>query len=170
MATSRSVGSALSAYRGGLRRRETVRIVQALRRVVKALEIYSQEVRRAFGVTGPQLWALKTLERDGRITAGQLASALAVHQSSGSILVSRLEKEGLVRRVRAAGDRRRVYVALTSRGAALARRAPEAAQGRLLHGLSEMPLHRVRAIRRAVDAIVRAMEASDVKAPFFFSD
>lgn len=163
-----------SSHRGTRRRgqtqADTTQIVQGLRRVVKALHSYSQDVYRTYGLTGPQLWALKTLGREGRISAGRLADALAVHQSSVSILVDRLEKRGLVQRIRAPRDRRVVEIALTKRGAALSSRAPEAAQGRLLHGLRAMSPFEVRNIRQAVDRLVEAMEASDVKARFFFAE
>lgn len=152
------------------KRSDTAEIVQGLRRVVKALQSYSQDVRQAYGLTGPQLWALKTLEAKGRLSMGRLASALAVHQSSASILVNRLEKRGLVRRMQGRGDRRFVELALTRRGAALAADAPEAAQGRLLHALEAMSAREVGEIRHAVDRLVRAMEATNVSARFFFAE
>jgi DNA-binding MarR family transcriptional regulator len=152
------------------KRTDTVEIVQGLRRIVKALHTYSQEVRTAYGLTGPQLWALKTLHRNGRMSTGRLAAALAVHQSSVSILVDRLEQRGLVRRMRGRLDHRFVDMALTERGAALAAQAPEAAQGRLLHALEAMPPRDVRNIRHAVDRLVQAMEATDVNARFFFAE
>lgn len=145
-------------------------IVRGLRRIVKALHSFSQDVYRSYGLTAPQLWALKTLQREGRMSAGRLADALAIHQSSLSILIDRLEKRGLVRRVRTARDRRFVEIALTARGTALSTKAPDPAQGRLLHGLQGMPASRVRSIRRAVDHLVRAMEAGGIEARFFFSD
>jgi DNA-binding MarR family transcriptional regulator len=152
------------------KRADTTEIVQGLRRIVKALQTYSQDVRNAYGLTGPQLWALKTLQSQGPMSAGRLAAALAVHQSSVSILIDRLEKRGLVRRNRGEHDHRVVQMELTKRGAALAADAPEAAQGRLLHALEDMPPGRVRSIRRAVDRLVQAMEASDVNARFFFAE
>ena len=149
---------------------DTAEIVQGLRRIVKALHTYSQDVRVAYGLTGPQLWALKTLQRGGRMAAGELANALAVHQSSISALVDRLVDRGLVRRLRGRDDRRFVDIELTKRGAALVKDAPEPAQGRLLHALEAMPTLEVRRVRDAVDRLVEAMEAGDVKARFFFSD
>jgi MarR family transcriptional regulator, organic hydroperoxide resistance regulator len=145
-------------------------IVQGLRRIVKALERYSRDVYRSYGLTGPQLWALKTLARRGPLSAGQLADALAVHQSSLSTLVQRLERRGLVRRERESDDRRFVRIALSERGGRVAADAPEAAQGRLLHSLAAMSIQEVRRIRRAVNRLVDAMEASDIQARFFFSD
>ncbi len=152
------------------KRGDTAAIVQGLRRIVKALHSYSQDVRRAYGLTGPQLWALKSLQASGRMSMGELAAALAVHQSSASILVNRLEKRGLVRRMRGRLDHRVVDMALTRRGAVLAADAPEAAQGRLLHALEAMPPREVRKVRRAVDRLVQAMEATDVNARFFFAE
>jgi DNA-binding MarR family transcriptional regulator len=149
---------------------DTTEIVQGLRRIVKALHTYSQDVRTAYGLTGPQLWALKTLQQHGRLSTGRLAAALAVHQSSVSILIDRLDKRGLVRRLRGRRDHRVVEIELTARGAGLATDAPEPAQGRLLHALQAMPAPEVRTIRRSVDRLVQAMEATDLRARFFFAE
>ena len=147
---------------------DAAEIVNALRRIVRALELYSQEVRKAFGLTGPQLWAMKTLHRHGPMTTADLASALAVQPSTLSLLIDRLQARGLVRRQRPEGDRRLVELRLTANGARLAARAPSAAQGRLLHGLRALPPSRLRAMRRVLNDLVDMMEARDVEAQFFF--
>ncbi len=145
-------------------------IVQGLRRITRAVELYSHEVQREFGLTGPQLWALKNLHREGSMTAGQLAASLAVDKSSVSGLLRRLENRGLITRSRDPRDRRVVRIDLTAEARALAHRAPEAAQGRLLHGLNAMPARSVATLRMAIERLVRAMEAADIEARFFFSD
>ncbi len=149
---------------------ESTPIVNGLRRIVRAIELYSQEVYKQYGLTGPQLWALKTLHRRGPLATSELAQALAVQPSTLSLLIDRLEDRGLVRRLRPRDDRRFVEVALTAKGTDLAARAPEAAQGRLLHGLQRLPPADRERIRRAVEDLVGMMEASDVEARFFFSD
>jgi DNA-binding MarR family transcriptional regulator len=146
------------------------RVVQGLRRVVRALQSFSQDIYRNYGLTAPQLWALKTLQRQGPLAVGRLAQELAVHQSSLSLLIDRLETRGLVRRRRSRQDGRVVELVLTTRGRDLAAEAPEAAQGRLRHALEQMPAARVKEIRQAVERVVEAMEASDVEARFFFAD
>ena len=150
--------------------RDVEAVVGGLRRVVRALEIYSRDVQQRFGLTGPQLWAVKTQQRAGALPVSGLADALAVHQTSASILVARLEQRGLVRRARSPADRRVVLLSLTAAGERLAARAPEAAQGRLLHGLRRLRPSEVRSLRRAVDRIVALMEAEDVRATFFFAE
>jgi DNA-binding MarR family transcriptional regulator len=151
------------------RREDIDAVVQGLRRIVKALESYSRDVEFSFGLTGPQLWAIKTLARAGALPVSRLAEELAVHQASASLLVSRLERRELLRRLRSKKDRRVVLLSLTRRGRQIAARAPDAAQGKLLHGLLQMRPNEVRSIRRAVTRMVSAMEAEDVESTFFFS-
>jgi DNA-binding MarR family transcriptional regulator len=145
-------------------------IVGGLRRVVRALELYSHEVRRDYGLTAPQLWAIKTLAREGPLTVNQLAAHLHIHQSSASLLVNRLEGRGMVVRTKTDADRRFVRIAPTEEARAFLADAPEPAQGRLLHGLRAMPPARLRNIRRAVEDLVGAMEAENVQARFFFEE
>ncbi|HTS90098.1 MAG TPA: MarR family transcriptional regulator [Gemmatimonadales bacterium] len=149
---------------------DALRIVNGLRRIVRAVELYSQDVFRKYGLTGPQLWAVKTLSRRGALATSELAEALAVQPSTLSVLVDRLERRGLVRRLRPREDRRFVEIALTARGRDLANRAPEPAQGRLLHGLSRLGTRQQRAIRDVIEQLVAMMEAADVEVRFFFSD
>lgn len=149
---------------------EAMDIVNGLRRIVRAIELYSQEIYKSFGLTGPQLWVLKTLSRRGPLATTDLARALAVQPSTLSVLVDRLVRRGLVRRHRPREDRRFVELELTAEGVALAARAPEPAQGRLLHGLRGLSPRQVRAIRASVERLVEMMEATDVEARFFFSD
>ncbi len=160
----------MTATSAGTDGSDVAAIVQGLRRITKALEDYSREVQRAYGLTGPQLWALKTLHRLGPLTAGELAEALAVHQSSVSVLVARLERRRLVRRRRRRDDRRFVEIALTDAGRKLAEQSPEPAQGRLLHQLRRMAPADVARIRRSVEALVTAMAAGGVDATFFFAE
>jgi DNA-binding MarR family transcriptional regulator len=148
---------------------DAAEIVNALRRIVRAIELYSQEVRKAFGLTGPQLWAMKTLHRHGALSMTDLATALAVQPSTLSLLIDRLQQRGLVRRVRQRDDRRVVELRLTAEGTRLAARAPSAAQGRLLHGLRTLAPSRLRTMRRVLNDLVDMMEAGDVEAQFFFA-
>jgi DNA-binding MarR family transcriptional regulator len=56
---------------------------------------------------------LDILERDGRLTAGQLAARTGLTSGAVTTVIDRLEAAGHARRVRDTDDRRRVYVELT---------------------------------------------------------
>ena len=98
--------------------------IQSLRRISKAIQNYSQEVSKKFGITGPQLWTLKTLAVDGNLSLGELSKKMYLHPSTVSGVVDRLEKKGFVRRDRAQEDRRVVTVHLTPKGKKLVKKTP----------------------------------------------
>ena len=83
---------------------------------------FSNEAARAAGLEPRQhqlLLAVKGMPEGVEATVGTIAERLQTQHHSTVELVDRMEDRGLVRRVRCAGDRRRVLVSLTARGEAL---------------------------------------------------
>jgi DNA-binding MarR family transcriptional regulator len=145
-------------------------IMQSLRRIFRAIQAYSEDVLKEYGITGPQLWALRTIYLQGQLSMGELSRHMYLQMSTVSGVVDRLERRGYVERVREAPDRRVVKISLTAAGKRLVQRGPEAAQGKLLHGLESLSQEDVLRIRNAFDRVVRFMEIQDIKATFFFSE
>ncbi|HEU4952520.1 MAG TPA: MarR family transcriptional regulator [Holophagaceae bacterium] len=145
-------------------------IFQDIRRIVRALELFSKEVDVKFNLTAPQLWALWELGREGPLALKDLSARIQLHPSTVVGVVDRLESKGLVARKPDPEDRRRVRLSLTAAGRALRRKVPHPAQGRLLHALQQMPERRIAEIEKSVATLVKAMEAEDVEARFFFSE
>jgi DNA-binding MarR family transcriptional regulator len=145
-------------------------IMQCLRRIFKAIQQYSEAVLKEFGVTGPQLWALRTIYDDGQLSMGELSQRMYLHMSTVSGVVDRLEEKGYVERTRGEKDRRVVKISLTKAGKRIVQRGPEAAQGQLLHGLESLSGREVLIIRSSLERVVRLMEIQDTKATFFFSE
>jgi DNA-binding MarR family transcriptional regulator len=152
------------------KKREIAEIMQSLRRIFKAIQQYSEDVLREFGVTGPQLWALRTIYTNGSMSMGELSRSMYLHISTASGVVDRLERRGYVERSREDSDRRMVRISLTAAGKRLVQRGPEAAQGKLLHGLESLSQPEVRVIRSSLERVVRLMEIQDIQATFFFSE
>ena len=73
-------------------------------------------------LSSPQVHALLALGHEGPLTMGELARRVAVTEKTTTGLVDRLERDGLVLRLRDGADRRVVRVKLTATGARLARR------------------------------------------------
>lgn len=145
-------------------------VVQALRRITKAVHEFSKAVDREFGITGPQLWAMRTIHDRGGCSAGDLAERLCVHPSTVTGVIQRLADKGLIERQKRADDRRAVWLTLTDQGKALLDRAPYPAQGQLLLALRNMPEGDVANLRKMLDTIVAHMELDQLSARFFFSD
>lgn len=89
--------------------------VVALRRVDRALEVYSRQLEQGFGLTRPQVLILD-LVRLAPSTIGTLARSAHFSQATVTDVVERLENRGFVSRSRSDGDRRRVVVSLTESG------------------------------------------------------
>ncbi|HZU53166.1 MAG TPA: MarR family transcriptional regulator [Holophagaceae bacterium] len=145
-------------------------IFHDIRRIVRALELFSKEVDVKFHLTAPQLWALWELGKDGPLSLKDLSARIQLHPSTVVGVVDRLEAKGLVTRKTDTVDRRRVKLSLTAAGRALRKKAPHPAQGRLLLKLQEMGDKPVADIHKALLTLVKAMEAEDVEARFFFSE
>ncbi len=146
------------------------KIVQSFRRIFKAIHQYSEEVLKEFGVTGPQLWLLKTLREEGGTSVGELSEKMYLHISTVSGIIDRLEAKGYVVRKREARDRRVVTVHLTAAGKRIVDRAPEPSQGKLLYSLQTLSEKEVLEMHDALQKIVRLMELEQIEATFFFSE
>jgi DNA-binding MarR family transcriptional regulator len=143
--------------------------MQSIRRIVKALEDYSQSVERRFDLTGPQLWALWELGRSGSCALKDLAERMKLDSSTVVGVVDRLVAKGLVQRGPDTQDRRRISLTTTEKAQALLAAAPHPAQGHLLAGLESMERSRVENLHEALHTLVGVLEAESVEAPFFFA-
>jgi DNA-binding MarR family transcriptional regulator len=143
-------------------------IMQSLRRIFKAIQEYSHKVSGKYGITGPQLWVLKTIFLDGSLSLGDLSKRMYLHPSTATGLIDVLERKGYVARVRDQEDRRVVNVQLTAKGKRLAEKAPNPAQGKMIYGLNKLKKEELNLIYDSVQKLVDIMEAQKVKVTFFF--
>ena len=143
--------------------------LDAFRRIVQALRISGHDAERRVGLTGAQLFALQQVARFPGSSVNDLAARTFTHQSSVSVVVARLVERRLVAKVAARDDRRRLRLAPTEAGRALARRSPEPAQERLIAGLAALPEADRRALAASLQAVAETM-AADLHPPMFFEE
>jgi DNA-binding MarR family transcriptional regulator len=114
------------------------KVVDAIRSIVQSLRISGRAAEQHFGISSAQLYILQELAELPAQSINELAERTFTHQSSVSMVVSRLVESRLVTRTAARGDARRLSISLTPAGRALLRKAPDAAQTRLVEGLRSM--------------------------------
>jgi len=117
---------------------DTSRAMNAIRSVVRALRVNTRSIEGKLGISLAQLFVLQQLSEKPADSLNELAERTATHQSSVSVVVRRLVDRGLVTRVAATSDRRRVQIALTPAGEAVLRGAPPTIQSDLMHGMARM--------------------------------
>src|SRR5262245_45299779 len=119
-------------------------VFNALRKIVRAVRLSSNEVQSALGISGSQLFVLQQLIDHPNASLRDLAKLTHTDHSSVSVVVARLVGRRLVARRTSATDGRRLELSLTTKGLALLKRPPEPLQERLvrsLRGLPEEQLH-----------------------------
>jgi len=114
------------------------RVIAALRRIVRAIDLHSCHLVERFGVTGPQLIALQELARLGQVPVGVLARNVHVSHPTMTGILDRLEKRGLVQRTRDTRDRRRTTATPTAEGLKLLDDAPSPLQDRFRSEFSKL--------------------------------
>ena len=88
-------------------------ILTSIRRIVRAIELYSHSLVSQVGLTSPQLSVLKSVERLTPATPTAIARQLSLSQPTVSGILERLQGKNLVQRVAISGDKRMHRYALT---------------------------------------------------------
>jgi DNA-binding MarR family transcriptional regulator len=146
---------------------QTREVLEAVRRIVQTLHESSRCAEQSLGVSGAQLFVLQCLAEGPGASINELAARTHTHQSSVSVVVTKLVARGLVRRTRAKGDGRRLELSLTAAGHRLAARAPHAAQDRLIAAVQKLPAGRRAVLADALAELAQAV-AGTRRAGMFF--
>lgn len=144
-------------------------IIDNLRRVFQVVNEQSKKAEHATGLTGPQLWAIKTIAQEAPIMVSEIALRMYLHPATVVGILDRLEKQGLVVRIRSTEDRRVVRVELTAQGRALVKKAPEVAQGLLVAGLEKLNGKKLTNIAQGLDQMAVILGAQNIPAQLILS-
>jgi DNA-binding MarR family transcriptional regulator len=137
-------------------------IIDNIRRVFQVVNEHSKQAEHQTGLTGPQLWAIKTIAQGAPIMVSEIAVRMHLHPATVVGILDRLEKRVLVKRVRSMEDRRIVRVELTGRGKLLLRQAPQVAQGLLVAGLEKLRTPNLKNIAAVLGQLVEILGAQGI--------
>ncbi|MDH4099216.1 MAG: MarR family transcriptional regulator [Nitrospirota bacterium] len=137
-------------------------IIDDLRRVFQVTNEHSKRAQRETGVTGPQLWAIKTIAEFAPINVSELARRMYLHPATVVGIIDRLEASGLAERKRSRDDRRVVMVGLTAKGKELVAQSPEVAQGILVKGLERLSAGELTNISTGLKRLVSILGAREI--------
>jgi DNA-binding MarR family transcriptional regulator len=103
---------------------QSVQVLTALRRIMRATDLHSKRLTKHAGLTIPQVVVLQAIRDLGEVTTGMLSVRVSLSQATVTSILDRLEERGLVERYRSTSDRRVVHARLTGQGRSVLRRAP----------------------------------------------
>ena len=151
-------------------RKEVTAVVNGLRRIVRALHRSHRVAEQKFELSAAQLLVLQRLAEVPSLSVNELADRTFTHQSTVSVVVTRLVGRGLVRRTRADDDARRAELVLTGSGRVLLQRAMSSALAQLIDALDAMPTNRLRLIGGCLDDVVDALGVRAEPPGMFFEE
>jgi MarR family transcriptional regulator, organic hydroperoxide resistance regulator len=154
----------IGAVKNAVQRRRMLEVLEQFRVIVKSIKRHYQDVERRAHLKGAQLWALAQVAERPGARVGDLARALAIHQSTASNLLRALEAQGLVTRERQSRDQRQVKLFATKKGLKLLRGAPRPLIGVLQQALSDLPAARLHALHGELAHVIVLMRSKAVAA------
>lgn len=144
--------------------RYDLKILQALRKIIRGIDIHSRKLVASHDITAPQLICLITIVEDGPLTLKQIAQKVFLSSSTVVGILDRLESKGLVLRARDTRDRRLVNVTATPTGRKLVENAPSPLQEGLARSLKRLPAIELATIALSLQRIVDLMEVEALDA------
>ncbi len=137
-------------------------IVYLIRKLMQASALYSKALSKKYNVSAPQLATLRVLLHDGAMPPSQIARHIMVNSSTLTGVIDRLEKKGLVCRLRNDPDRRIIRVELTDEGRALAEKAPPPVQVKIIKGMRQLEESEREKIMQSLSKLADMIDAQDL--------
>ena len=137
--------------------------VNAIRLLQGISKRQSSEFMRKYGITGPQLGALRFVALTPGISMRQLSEKLYLHVSTVSGIVDRLVKRGYVERERSDEDRRIVRLDVTAAGRRVIKRTPLAGMGLLIHTIGDLPSKKLLEVQKVMNLLLELMGVADTQ-------
>lgn len=136
----------------------------ALRRIMRATDLYSRQLSKRAGLTTPQLLVLQAIRDLGDVTIGTIARRVNLSQATVTTILDRLEQRGLSYRERSTIDRRKVHAHLTDEGERALLDAPTPLQESFLQRFSGLADWEQSMITAALQRVADMMDAGDIDA------
>lgn len=139
-------------------------VLTNLRRVIRATDLHSRQLSKSSGLTAPQLLVMTTINQHPEYTISEIGREISLSQATVTTIVDRLEKRGLLRRVRSEIDRRRVHPQLTDSGSEILRSAPTALQHNFVEQFEKLEDWEQAYLVAALKRVAQMMDAEQLDA------
>ncbi|MBT9384780.1 MarR family transcriptional regulator [Pseudooceanicola sp. CBS1P-1] len=136
----------------------------ALRRILRATELFGKELAHAAGLSPVQFRVLQLVAEQGMSTPKAISVQMGVTQATITALLDRLEKQGMITRARSQVDRRQMNIAVTEKGRATVAEAPDPLQQRYVRQFESLKDWEQAQIIAALERVASMLDAEDMDA------
>lgn len=138
-------------------------VTKHLRIIFKVMQAHSKMIERSCGLSSAQLWMLHAITASPGIKVSELASTLAIHRSTCSNMLDKLEGKKLVYRDRSRTDQRTVHLFATPQGTELLLQTPSPPQEKLSTILQRLSRKQLSNLEESLKDLVDCLQGDDEK-------
>lgn len=136
----------------------------ALRRILRATDLFSRELAQSVGLTAAQFRVLQIVAESGHCTATAIAQRMRISQATVTSLVDKLVRQEMVTRERSQTDRRQTNIVATERGRRAIAEAPDPLQQRFVRKFEAMEDWEQAALIAALERVAGLLDAEGMDA------
>lgn len=136
----------------------------ALRRILRATELFSRDLAQSVGLTAPQFRVLQIVAENDPCTATAISHQMRITQATVTSLVDKLVRQDMVVRERSQIDRRQTNIMVTEKGRQAIAKAPDPLQQRFVRKFSALPDWEQASLIAALERVVAMLDADDIDA------
>lgn len=136
----------------------------ALRRILRATELFGRELAQSSGLTAVQFRVLQVVSERGYCTATEIAQRMRVSQATVTSLVDRLVRQGVVVREKSRTDRRQTNILITDMGRRTIEEAPDPLHQRYVRKFQALDEWEQAMIVASLERVAGMLDAKDMDA------
>ncbi len=154
----------IDSLAGGTQMDRTDQSLVALRRILRATEIYGRKLAKAAGLTAVQFRVLQIVAERGTCTATEIAHKMRVSQATVTSLVDKLVRREVVTREKSQTDRRQIHIIITATGREIVSHAPDALQQRYVRKFEALEDWEQAQLVASLERVAQMLDAADIDA------
>ncbi|WP_425072893.1 MarR family winged helix-turn-helix transcriptional regulator [Sagittula sp. S175] len=136
----------------------------ALRRIIRATELYGKDLKQVAGITAVQFRVLQIIGEKGFATAKEISTRMRVSQATVTSLVDKLVRESMVTREKSKTDGRQIDICITEKGQTTLDAAPDPLQQRFVRKFAAMEDWEQAMLMAGLERVAQMLDADDLDA------
>ncbi|MBA5764409.1 MarR family transcriptional regulator [Vibrio sp. 404] len=137
-------------------------VLVSLRQIIRAIDLHSKKLSKESGLTAPQLILMRSIRELGEVTIKQLSNHTNMSQATATIILDRLQRNGLIERKRSETDKRKVHAVLTEQGRERLAQAPLPLQQSFINKFQQLDDWEQTLLLSSVQRLSAMMNAEDI--------
>jgi DNA-binding MarR family transcriptional regulator len=134
----------------------------ALRRILRATEMFGRELAQSAGLTAVQFRVLQVVAETGQTTAKTISTRMRVSQATITTLVDKLVSRDMVVREKSLIDRRQTNIVITELGQKTIKETPDPLQQRYVRRFKDLEDWEQSMLVAALERVAAMLDAEEL--------